>query len=108
MNHLILELKSIKTMDKVSINIDEELPFDRDAFVPTSVGLYFLQENGDFTDILEINKIKRKENGSWNDYYIDSYTYADKKYRYKRNRNLYNKKDKSIVVKVGECSDEGW
>ena len=108
MYQLILELKNVQTSNKVLINVDEEFPFDRDAFVPSSSGLYFLQENGDFTDILQINKIKRKENGLWNDYYIDSYTYADKKYRYKRNRNLYNKKDSPVVVKIGECNDEGW
>lgn len=102
MYQLVLGLKNIKTMDRVSINIDEEFPFDRDSFVPTSVGLYFLQKNGDFIDILEINKIKRRENDLWNEYRIESYTYTGKKYRYKHNRNLYNKNDSPVVVKVGE------
>ena len=103
MPQLILELKNVQTSNRVLINVDKEFPFDRDAFVPSSFGLYFLQENGDFTDILEINKVKRRENGLCNDYYIDSYNYTDKKYRYKRNRNLYNKHDKPILVEVGEC-----
>lgn len=102
MYQLVLELKSINTGSRLLMNIDEEFPFDRDSFIPTSVGLYFLQENGDFTDILEINKIKRKEDSSWNEYYIDKYNYGSKKYRYKRSRNLYNKNDLPVVVKVGE------
>lgn len=108
MPQLILKLKNIQTSNKVSINVDEEFPFDRDAFVPTPFGLYFLQSNGDFTDIFEITKLQRRENDSWVCYYLDTYEYDNRKFRYKRNRNLYNRKDKPIVVKVGECTDECW
>lgn len=108
MSNLILGLKNKKTNEKIDLDISKEFPFDADAFVPTSFGLYFLQSNGDFIDILEATNVQRRENDSWVYYYIDTYTYDNRKFRYKRSRNLYNKKDKPIAVEVGECNNDCW
>lgn len=99
MSNLVLGLKNKKTNVRIEADISKAI--DVDAIIPTALGLYVFHTNEDFTDILKVTNLYRRESGSWVKYYIETYTYDNRKYRYKRNRNLYNKKDEPIVVEVG-------
>lgn len=106
MINLTLELTNKKTYQKKLLDLSVEL-FPNEMVIPTDLGLVFIShpDQYGFSDVEFFQRFKRKENGEWVEYYIDTFFYEGKKYRYKRNRNLYNKKDKPIVVEVGGCND---
>lgn len=107
MTNLVVDLKNKKTYEKILLDLSLEL-CPGEMIVPTSLGLAFISSPDltGFSDVEIFQQFMRKESGKWVEYYIDSFFYNSQKFRYKRNRNLYNKHDKPVVVKVGECNDD--
>ena len=95
----IFELKEINTGKRRTFNFTKEEPQDDHNVIITQYGIYYMQpneNNPNFTDILQFQKIRIINI----DYYIDTYTDGIKKYRYQYNRNIYNRHDKPKVVEV--------
>lgn len=101
MRNIIVKAMNVNTNSIVTINMDDFVCEDEtDRLFATPQGLFFTQNNGDFTDIVDFNRLKRKEYGEWVEYTIKRYTVEGKTYRFVKNRNLYNKKDKPVIMEV--------
>lgn len=103
MRDIILDIMNVKNHSFMTVNSNDFI-WDDEVYklFATPQGLFLARQNGDFTDIVDFNKIKRKENGKWVDYTILRYTVNGKTYRFVRNRNIYNKKDKPTIIEVKE------
>lgn len=102
MKDIILDVMNMENHSFMSINLNDfacDCDIDRLLFA-TPQGLFFAWKNGDFTDISLITHLKRKECGKWVEYIIKRYSVNGKTYKFVKNRNLYNRKDKPVVVEV--------
>lgn len=101
MRDIILDVMNIENHSFMSVNLNDFVGDDEvDKLFATPQGLFFAQQNGEFTDIVDFNRLKRKEYGKWVNYIILRYTVNGKTYRFVRSRNIYNKKDKPTIVEV--------
>lgn len=98
MEGIILDIMNIENHSVKSIDLNAfawGYEIDKLLFA-TPQGLFFAQKNGEFTDIIDFNRIERKGVK----YIILRYTVNGKTYKFVRSRNLYNKKDKPVVMEV--------
>ena len=101
MKDIILNIMNIENHSFMSVNLNDFIWDDEvDKLFATPQGLFFAQQNVDFTDIVDFNRLKRKEHGAWVEYLILRYTVNGKTYKIIKNRNLYNRKDKPVIMEV--------
>lgn len=101
MRDIILDVMNMENHSFMTVNLNDFVWDDEvDKLFATPQGLFFAQQNGDFTDIVDFNQLKRKEYGKWVEYIIKRYSVNGKTYKFVKNRNLYNRKDKPVVVEV--------
>lgn len=101
MRDIILDVMNMKNHSFMTVNLNDFV-WDGEVhnLFATPQGLFFAQQEGEFTDIVDFNRLKRKEYGKWVNYIILRYTVNGKTYRFVRSRNIYNKKDKPTIVEV--------
>lgn len=105
MRDVIIQARNTNTNSIVTINLSDLLGDVTDRLFATPQGLFFIQKNGeneDFTDIVPFSRLKRKEHEEWVEYIIKQYRVNGKAYKFVKNRNLYNRNDKPIIVEVEE------
>ena len=103
-SNMIIGLKNIETNKKLSVSTDEPA-YNGLNFYPTPVGLFVhIEDDCPFEDISKITKIvfhSTKYSPELGEFRIDTYTDSEITYRYRKNRNLYNKHDAPEVYIVG-------
>lgn len=101
MRNIIIDIMNMENHSFMTANLNDFVWDDEvDKLFATPQGLFFAQQNEDFTDIVEFDRLERKEYGKWVHYIILRYTVNGKIYKFTKNRNIYNKKDKPIIVEV--------